>query len=215
MERKIEAVIQGVESRDVNRKRDGVKITLYEITTNSGVLTASRRQVAEAAYGLIGKPAELTIDEVEKNGFTNYYLNKVEAPFNGAQTTTIGQQQAQQPQKTAFRPPAQPQQHVVETVIPPQTAIPQAQTGMNGAEKDTSIYRQVATKVAAWLVGPGGSADDFKQNVARLMNFYETGEWLADDFSTPDMSGGRQFIPEGVNTEQTVPFTGDDDIPFS
>lgn len=201
---RIEAVIQSVESRDVTRKRDGAKITLYEVNTDQGQFTASQRRVAEAAYAHVGEPMELIGEVVEKGDFTNYYLNKVELPFGNGRSVSSGRPQ----QRSQFSPPQQghPSVPKQETV----TAVPKSD-GLTGYAKDLSIMRQTVIKA---MVHISNTPEEFRVNCDAALYWLQHGEWPSD---TPDMSGDeeRQFIPAGADQGVGGGEFSDDDIPFA
>jgi len=211
MERKIEATILEVNPKDVTRKRDGARITIYEVETDKGQVTTSLRRIAEEAYNHMNEPMLLTIDEVQRGDFTNVYLNKVELPFGNGQTTGFGSTPPSKP-RSQFGAPQGDRGGFGES----KAQTPAPRPALQGADKDADIHRQVAVKVAAWLVGPQGTVSDFRENVRQLSYFLDHGEWLSEwGDETPDQSGDRQFIPEGTDPGQPGWRDPDEDsIPF-
>jgi len=163
---------QSVESRDVN-KRDGTRFTIYDVAMSDGITYGTtKRQIAESAFELIGTPAEVRYSVKVNGDFTNYYLNGITMASGDASAALQRAQDAQPQGGTA-------------------NSIPQA--GERLTERDKSIHRQTAAKVAAKLhVASPGSATDFWDNCRKLSEYFDTGE----------------FPSWGVDQPQ------DDDIPF-
>jgi hypothetical protein len=155
MEQQIQATVVSVESREARRKADNVAFTLYDVKLSDGEkYTTSRRETAEQAHSLTGKPALVTI-KVEQNGqYTNRYINSIV----GAMGSFM------QPEPT-FAPP--PNGFATNGFAPATTTIPDTT-----ADRETSIYRQVATKVAATI---SQTPHEFWRNVDELIFFYQTG----------------------------------------
>lgn len=175
----ITALIQSAVPRVVN-KRDGGQITLNEVFINGQAYTA-RKPVFDQASMLVGQIAQLTVrSETNDRGYTNHYLDGV-----------MQQMQTQ--------PVAQPSQ--------PQIA-PQVTTNLP-TDKDRSIWRQCATKVAAQLLSPSDGEATFWNNVDRLMQFYETGQKPNTEQASNPVSNPMSSVG------QVGGYTTDSDIPFS
>lgn len=168
------AQIKEVTRRTVTPKNGNPPFLLYEIEDSNGTKwTTKKDDLALTAHALVGKSATIEGSIVENGRFKNYYLNGI-WESNGV--------------------PA-PETAIVPTVIPDSTPSFRDTTD----DKDISIWRQVATKVAAQMSeGP----DEFWKNVEILMTFYATGQH-------PDTEGEY-----ATAASQATHFTGDDDIPF-
>src|SRR5215471_4683802 len=151
----------------------------------------------------------LAVVRVEQRGeFTNYHLDSVE--LAGAQPA---------PQE-GYVPVQQAQQAQVQTA--PQTPTSQPIVAPNERERQASIHRQTAAKVAAAM---SGTPSEFWENVQTVFRFFETGQipvlgsYTAGEspvnvqrqnaaaYSPPDY--GDPGPQEGY-----VPVGADDDLPF-
>lgn len=81
--------------------------------------------------------------------------------------------------------------------LPTKIPMDMVESNNGSTSRDESIYRQVATKVAAQLAD---NTNDFWQNVNILLHFYRTGE-------QPGQGTSDEMV-----AAQT--YAGDDDIPF-
>lgn len=211
---KYTALIEDVNSKTINRKSDGKTITLYEITDGQKNPTTSRRDLANEAYHLRGKMADIEV-RVEQNGvYENVYLENVRPAVASAQ-----------PPRDPFpepedRPPLpRPPRPEPEPEIPRQ--------GQNGhwSEDKWSVFRQTATKVAAHT---SANANEFWQNVDQLVAYYATGispnlEPIPGGVTSYAPAEGAQqaqrnrFVPEEAIASQAGNEGyehNDDDIPF-
>lgn len=171
-----------------HRKSDQAPFMLYKIETLKGLtLETFKREVAESAHKTIGYPSLLTI-KTEKNGeYVNRYLQMaVIKPTEGYVGTAMAG--AMQAHAQALPPNADS----FTTYTPGGGSITSGngltQTRPEGpTQKDVTIWRQTATKVAAHL---SKTADEFWPNVALLLKFYETGQ-------PPTYPGAPQATQEG------------------
>lgn len=158
----MEQVVQDVEVRKITVQ--GQERTIYDVIDSTGTKwTAWEQPLAERAFAMKGQPAVWKVDVVQKNNFTNRTLKDIQsANGSGAPQTTTTPTFPSQPAlpasfqpstaSTAFAPPA------------PDTIT----------FKDRLIFRQTACKVAAQI---STSQDEFRSNVAELVEFFTTGEW--------------------------------------
>ena len=166
----VTAVVKEVTRKNVTPKSGGDPFTLYEITAGDKTWATKKQDIALTAHSLVGKTARIE-GRVQQNGnFTNYYINSIQETDAPATTSDV-----------------------FDSPIPSSngsTAVP--------TDRDESIYRQVATKVAAQLAD---TPTDFWQNVDTLMNFYRTGQHPSQE---------ENYAQTATQTD----FAGDDDIPF-
>lgn len=163
------SVVKEVTRKNITPRNGGDPFMLYEIVAGDKTWTTKKQEIALTAHSLVGRLAAIEGRAQQKGNYTNYYINSI--------------RETDAPETT--------EDPFSETIIP---------TTANGAssDRDESIYRQVATKVAAHLAD---TPADFWQNVDTLMNFYRTGQ---------HPSQGETYAQTATQTD----FTGDDDIPF-
>ena len=143
--------VTGVSSRTVTRKKDGKTITIFEIVdSHDRKWTTSRRDLANEAYGLVNKAAEIE-GRMEQNGsYENFYLDDIREAVASAQRPQEGIPESRQ---------SAPEQQNI--------------TGDGeGTAKDWSIWRQCATKVSAQI---SQTPAEFWANVPQLVTYYATG----------------------------------------
>jgi len=198
-------MIKAVNKRDLVRKRDNKPFTLYEIVDHNNVKwSTGRRDLAEEAANLIGKPAQIQgHEEQNNNGYTNYYLDDI-FPGNG---------QPQQPQSTDFRLPQERAQ--TTTAFQGHVQNPAITQSETDGDKQIRIMRQAAAKVSA-LISP--SATEFWANCDTLLNYFMTGQKpqivpmsVSDGGTT--QTGNKFFADPGPEADKPL-FDTDDDIPF-
>lgn len=153
----IQAVITGVSPRTVTRKSDGQQFTIYEVNANATNYQA-RKDVFDQAAALVGQPVLMEVRTEQKGTFTNHYVDSIAA--NGPAPVPV----------TTSAP--------VYTA-PSTTSTAASFTVTGGASlpappnRDLTIWRQTATKVAAHL---SKTPSEFWKNVNDLILFYETGQ---------------------------------------
>jgi hypothetical protein len=143
--------IHGFNTRQANG-RNG-PFTLYEIILNGQPYVARKPLYDQAVQLPAGSVVEADTRTEQNGQWTNYYVDDLRP-----------QQQGFVPQQPSG-PASSPSQYPVQAQ-PPAPPSP--------SEKDVTIWRQCATKVAAHLAG--GGAGSFWENVDILMRYYETGE---------------------------------------
>jgi hypothetical protein len=183
--------IVAVSPRTVQRQ-DGTSFTIHEVIDQTGRKWVARRDVANMAQSYVGHMVEMitrTEQKAGRNGqtFTNHYVDHI-APANAmtaiqqahqAQAAYAPQTMAPTPSPTPTPPPTPP---------PPPQGPPEVHT-----ERDRSIYRQTAGKVAAEI---SKTPSEMWENIVLLARYFETGQ------VPPNAQGG------GSNDQY------EDDIPF-
>ena len=176
-----ETVVDGIASavthKEVARKSDGRKFTLYNVETDQGTFTTTRRELAAEAHKLVNKQARFTVKTEQRGEFTNYYLEAVE-PIESAFPQQLPRSQPQ--------PQPRPQEPIGNLEAPVGTP------DLTQANKDLMIHRQTAAKVAAQV---SRTPDEFWPNLLDLVHFFQTGE-------TP--TGPGQV--SGGNPDDDIPF---------
>lgn len=170
MEQQVQLSVVSVASRDVKRRSDGQMFKLYDVTLSDGnTYTTSKRDTAEYAHGMTGKPALCTI-KVEQNGvYTNRYLNAIQS-LDGAFGIT-------QPSTTA---------------PPTQTTFTTSPIPDTSSEKEDRIMRQAAAKVSAQL---SSTPAEFWGNLDHMMDWFRLGkkpDWFT---SEPQPAPASQLGP--------------------
>jgi len=138
--------VQDASSRQANSARG--PFTIYEVLLD-GTQHRARKPIYDLALTLKGQQVYAETRSENKNGWDNYYVDALMAQPDGGQAQVAQTQAEPQPQPT-------------------HTPVP--------SEKDRTIWRQTATKVASDLREPGESEQDFWRNVEKLIWFYETGQ---------------------------------------
>jgi hypothetical protein len=159
--------IARVEQRTVN-KRDGTSFTMYDVFTaeQQPAFATTKREIAESAFDLINKVAELHYTVRQNGNYTNFYVNQIlPPPLNAAQTA----QRAQEASPLLAQAAGLPQAPVAAQG---QREIPQGPP--YPTDRDRSIFRQTAAKVAATLPVTDGLT--FWENVEKLAAYFETGQ---------------------------------------
>lgn len=197
-----EATATEVTHKDLKRKSDGRSFVLYTVQTTQGEFTTAKRDLAQEAHSLIGRPAMFQVKTEQRGEFTNYYLESVSPLSNGNNVGQVDQ--------SGFGSPAPTQQGPAPAQQAP-VGVP-ANEGPSG--KDVFIFRQTAAKVAAQLsAGP----TEFWSNIDDLVDYFKTG---AKPGSMPN-----QYVPEAALAAPDMSGVGasggggsyqhtDDDIPF-
>lgn len=191
----IDVEILGVTEKNVTRKADGHQIKMYDVQvtdgTQAGTVIYSTTFVEEAnkAFEMLNKHVQLSV-KVEQNGkWINRYLQRVIGEIDPPQAQPVangggfaGAQQQVQPDKNDFFGNQIQTSFginggngVTSHTEAPETKseIPQSASYEN--EREKSIHRQCASKVAAMLFVAGDSQVDFFDNVDALVRFYESG----------------------------------------
>ena len=202
VEMTVTATIASVHPKKVNRKSDGKEITLWEVELEDGsVWTTGNIAIGNQARDLIGYPADMTVKVVQNGDFQNKYLQKVK---QSASQTAVSEaiQTAQQKQQETSQPAITFEQYA--------KLERERREAQEAAErhKNTSIYRQVAAKVAAALASPEDSPDTFWTNVVELMVFFESGLTPFNHRLDNPEAG-----PDPLDPDAPPPHS-DDDIPF-
>lgn len=158
-----DTIILDVGYRDITRKADGKQFRIYEITDAQGTKwTTNRKDIAGEANRLINKRVEISGRIEEKGVYTNHYLDDLRA-VDGQQSpvgTRIAQAEPSTTSSSGF-----PGSNV--TITGGQI------TPSGPTDRDWSIWRQTATKVAASL---STGATEFWRNVDDLIAFYAHGQ---------------------------------------
>lgn len=178
------ALIDRVDQRTIT-KRDGTNAMIYEVYVVGfdQPLSTFKRTIAESAHSLVGQPAEIHYQAKRNGEFTNYYLNQILPPPSNP---------VERAQRAAEAPPLLSQAAGLSQPSQPSQGLTTPSSGIN--DKDRSIHRQTAAKVAATLFAAQPSdAPTFWENVQRLTEYFDTGQ-----------IPGQNLVAEGL----------DDDIPF-
>lgn len=191
----LHGTIKSVTRKDLTRKSDGQPFTIFDIDTTCGRISTSNQQHAQAANGMVGQTAFFDVTAKENGFYTNYYLNAIKQEHETPVRTEWPQADI------SYSSPGAGTTSVTATAPQP---VSFSQPGLSGAEKDASIWRQTATKVAATI---GGSPSDFWANVDDLMVYYATGKVPTYGVNTRAVDG--TVIAEPVGATLTS-----DDIPF-
>lgn len=156
------ATASAVTNREISRKADGRKFTLYTVETDRGDFTTTRRELAERAYRLTGQQVMFHVKTEQRGEYTNYYLEDIETPdMSGG---GFGQQQQQ-----AFTPPQQQNGFDPQPASFPPPKPPDAGTPTN---KDVFIFRQTAAKVAGQI---SRTPEEFWSNVDAIAAYFIDG----------------------------------------
>lgn len=178
-----EAVASNVTNKELTRKSDGRKFTLYTVETDHGSFTTAKRDLAQRAYSLIGKPASYHVKTEQRGEFTNYYLESVE-PISQAVADS------------AFTPPMMNQ----VSGPPSRPDVYQEPVGepAGPTAKDMMIFRQTAAKVSAQI---STTPNEFWLNLDDLVAYFADGTKP----SAPDMSGVGMGGSSGFSDDD-IPF---------
>ena len=142
-------------TRTANSARGPFQI--YEVLMG-GTPYRARKPVFDLAQTLRGQQVYADTRVEQKGEWTNYFVDSLTLPQPGPYQ---GQpQNSYQPAQQGYQPQPAPQ-----PTSPP-----------NPTEKDRQIWRQTATKVAAFMRDQGETQQDWWMNVERLVWFYETGQ---------------------------------------
>lgn len=193
-----EQIITGVTRKNVT-KRDGSTMVLFEIETRDGTTwTTAKEDLALEAHSRVGLLTAIdgTVKEnvgKDRNGnpktYTNHYLNALadagDLNVTIRDTREVGNSI---PEKVTYR------EEVSRGWAPTETQD----------ERQDSIYRQVAAKVAAAM---SGTSEEFWQNVEILIEFFRTGQTPSENKFIPKQ---EEKIPVGA----AVTADPYDDLPF-
>lgn len=202
-------------SQRVVQTRDGRSSTVFEIVDGRGTKWQTFKQpIANEANRLIGMAVEIN-GRTEQNGqWTNHYIDDIRQATGAVQRETFAPAQAAQQAQQA-QPPAQrdePQSYGTEHAKP---------AGSDWNEKDWSIMRQCAGKVAGQI--SGNDPKDFWSNVGPLLTYFAYG-LVPPEYDPvrqqatqpPPQQQSQRYVPENVPTQEQAwtPGGNDDDIPF-
>lgn len=213
----VDTTVQGVTFRDVNRKSDGKSIRIYEIVDgNNTKWTTSRIDIANEANAKLGQPVQISGRQEINGVYENFYLDAIGSP-NGL--TPPPSQQFPIPETIAAQithvpaPQAAPQPQPAPIPTPPPPPVEIAPTGPT--DKDWTIWRQVATKVAVNL---SATPAEFWANTEDLIRYYAYGVKPQLQAIVTSPPTGNQFVPEQAfsdpGPDPNAPEYSDDDIPF-
>jgi len=165
--------LEGVNTRQANSARG--PFTIYEVVAG-GVAYRARKDLFDMASTIpVGTQLYAETRQEQKGEWLNHYIDSI---VQMAQAGIVAPPQLQAATYQAgYQPSAPPAQNAQTSgwQQPPNPPVPQPQA-FTPTDKDRTIWRQTATKVAADLMTPGDSQDDFWSNVDRLIWFYETGQ---------------------------------------
>ena len=251
----IQTYIQKTDTREVTTK-DGRKFPLHEIHDANGQAWVAKRDVWEFAGRLIGQPVQLMTRTEQNGSFTNYYADAV-MPMGGQQQQgnaygapgAVGQPGYAHPldnpagvtrqeaiaMNAGWDPNAAPMptftQMPTGAPVVPQAAQPAVPPPWVATEKDLSIYRQTATKVAAWLAVVQGNEQaefSFWHILPEIMDYYKKGirpSWVTTREVKESLGGTPLTEEEYANREHAASAVAaasegpdapqsEDDIPF-
>lgn len=187
MDRQVQTILSGA-------KQNGA---WYEFQAQGvGKVATKKLDIAQQAQKLQGQTVTISITEQVSTNinphtnqpFVNRYLNSA-VPSSGVAAE-------------AHQQPVQATQGFV-----------QAQPQVGPTDRDTSIYRQTATKVAAHLLShfpeQERTLNSFEKLTARLIQFYGSGQWSNEQA----IAAEAQAVAAETGGTFGVPTT-DDDIPF-
>jgi hypothetical protein len=200
-------VVSGGQPRVVTAQQGqhaGKTFTFYDVFDELGGKWQARQDTFNQAMQMIGQRVVAVVRVEQRGEFTNYYLDSVE--LAGAQPA---QQQGYQPAQQA------------QQAQPPQTPTSPPIVAPNERERQSSIHRQTAAKVAAKM---SSTPNEFWENVQTVFRFFETGQiptlgnYVAGE-SPPQAQrqNAAAYAPPDYGDpgpqEGYVP-AGQDDIPF-
>ena len=148
-------VVEDIRTRTANSARGPFEI--YEIQLQ-GQWHRAKKDLFDSAQMLRGQTVFAETRNEQRGEWTNYFLDSL-VPSSPA-TQQPYPAQAGYPQQTPVTPQGPP--------VAPAAPVP--------SEKDRTIWRQTAAKVAAQMLDPGDSQQDFWANVDMLVWFFESGE---------------------------------------
>jgi hypothetical protein len=236
----LQTYITKCEPREVTT-REGRKFPLNEVYDASGQAWVAKKDVYDFAQRLIGQPVQM-VTRTEQNGnFTNYY---VDAIIPGAQMP-MGQVTQQMPSQFSQPQYAHPldnpagvtQQEAIAMNAgwnPQAGQLPQLPQGMPYPpqerplanpppwlpnDKDLAIYRQTATKVAAWLSQGQSDPFVFWHMLPEIVGYFRSGnrpDWVIQrEVSERLHPQGEQTAEDPASASaEAPPSTDDDGIPF-
>lgn len=154
-------VVEDIRTRQANSARGPFEI--YEIQL-LGEWHRAKKPLWDSAQMLRGQTVFAETRSEQRGEWKNYYVD----------TLTPSSPATQQPYPaTAGYPQYPPQQQIHPPQAPP---APPAPPAPEPTQKDRTIWRQTAAKVAAQMLDPGDSQLDFWANVDMLVWFFESGE---------------------------------------
>jgi len=170
--------VDRVEQKTINR-RDGTSGTLYQVYVVGAIapLETFKRDIAESAFSLVGQDAEAHYTVKVNGNFTNYRLEQI---LPGKPSPAEVAQRAQEAGPLLREAAGLPTPPVASQGLP---AAP--------TDKDKSIHRQTAAKVAATLFAANPSdAPTFWENIRLLAHYFDTGD--IPGTTTPELQGGGE-----------------------
>lgn len=150
-------VVEDIRTRTANSARGPFEI--YELQLQ-GQWHRAKKDLWDSAQMLRGQTVFAETRTEQRGEWTNYFVDSL-VPSSPATQQAVP--------ATAGYPPEQ--QLPLQTQQAPAPVAPPGPT-----QKDRTIWRQTATKVAAQMLDPGDSQVDFWANVDMLTWFYESGE---------------------------------------
>jgi hypothetical protein len=231
----LQTTITGCDTREVTTK-DGRKFPLHEVYDHTGQAWVVKRDVWNFAQQLKNQAVQMQTRVEQNGGFTNYYVDGIvplgAAPSGGYAHPLDNPAGVTQQESVALNAGWDPYQGA-----PPPSSVgarPQPQDAPRGPaptsgpdERELSIYRQTAAKVAAWLsTADAESQFKFWSNLPEIMTWFKRGDrpdWvLAKEVAMlaersmangEQKSDGEQFAEKVVGAAQAAQAM-QDDIPF-
>jgi hypothetical protein len=218
------AFVTAVDAKHIDRP-NGQSFDLWQIHDSDNNIWVVKKPLADFARALVGQQAQFTTRTEQKprndgNGFyENYYADQI-IPLASVQAAQgayppYSNQQQQQPQPT-YQPAQQAQQaQQQQQPVPPAPVQPvqqqvQQQQPWRPTEKDYTIWRQTAAKVAASLAA--GDQYVFWTLLPELMEFFVLGKRPAN------IENAEVFAQRTVNASAegaSMTSYQDEDIPFA
>jgi len=182
--------------RIVNKRDGSGSFTLFELFDHEGTAWVVKQDVYNVAQNWIGQPVQMTV-RVEQNGqWTNRFADIVQL----AQGQPMQQQGPMQSSAMQAVGAAQSAQAQAGRAVQPQQQNYQPEPWPT--QKDRSIHRQTAAKVAAALQPT--SASEFWSNVQDLAAYFDSG-------AVPDQQ--PQYAGAAMGNDYGSYQHGDDDAP--
>jgi hypothetical protein len=213
----ITSVLTNAQPRTVNRRDGSGSFLLYELFDHEGTPWVAKKDVYDGALYLIGQPVDMIV-RVEQNGqWTNRFVDIVspaqagaQVPQSNAATLALQQAQAAAQQAQRIQPqPVWPQQTQQPQIT--QAQMPQLQPiSTFPTEKDRSIHRQTAAKVAATI---SNSPSELWANCLDLARYFDSGQTPASHSANPPQVQA-QYAEAGEGYYNTPPPHDDSTVPF-
>lgn len=192
MSDKIESTIRDVVMKGITTKQVGQdNKTIWEIETAGPKVTTFLAGLGNKAQALYeqGTVVDMVVSIVQNGKYTNYYLEKIQPSQNQAKADQVQQslEKARATQEVTFE-----------------------QFSAGEREKQVSIHRQVAAKVAGAI---STEVADFWANVDAIFHYFQTGKNPWANAETPQAVGVSSHTPVGAFDDAEPP-SEEDDIPF-